>query len=735
MHSKAAKNRGVLKDKEINADQFSVPAKLWQHKFVGGRWEKNAEQVLPTDKPLLITTQFHRDACCSQGRANILKVKVKDNNIAMVMNPHAEIWLKTEHYFIKDLQSFTGTFVNGVKLMEGEERRLANEDIISFPKDHRDPWFKQWEREGRPIPDSMFKYFEASGLLAKNTGIANGKPSTVQKEKGLDICEISQILILSVIQNPIILSKILSHLSLPALKTARQVCQQWRKESNRFFCTLGHFDIPGVACPHWPTLKAFQEILPIQNVTLDLNPIPKCIKTGMDDWEPIEGTMWDYERAKYLQNLTWFFQTYGKTVKTLQLILKADSWSVFMAILPKLENLQSLALEITSSLNTEEWATTVKFTKDLKLLSVKQLSFKYEERNLMVGRGPGMSLETKYTKLILNILLMFPKLEGIKFTGARLTNFNAIFFKTLEKYPDMMANVDSFSITNGSNASLDPDSLIKGLTKVNFKKKLRKLEIKNVSVPSGNSRTPKLLFNLVQKYAVTLEHLTLGVQNPAKFFHATGYPICPKLKVLKIVVQNKDVTAERGNPTRLQIDYGVSFPALETIIFDRKKKFLKYKYPLSLAENESFIPFLPPNEEAACRTVKTIILPEIGRSGKDPAYTLFMCKLSMGFPNANIDQERFVLTRRGDWHLLRDDGEPNEEFRISNFNEFVIPEENGDLDILQEREDNNPTYSVDGDDSSSDEEDEMDSEDGSTESDDNLMEDDDNDGMGQCAQQ
>ncbi|OXA39125.1 hypothetical protein Fcan01_26132 [Folsomia candida] len=597
MHSKVSKNRGVSKDKEINADQFSVPAKLWQHKFVGGRWEKISEQVLPTDKPLLVTTQFHRDACCSHGRANLLKVKVSDNNIAMVMNPHAEIWLKdSERYFVKDLQSFTGTFVNGVKLMEGEERRLANEDIISFPKDHRDPWFKQWERERRPIPDSMFKYFGASGLLAKNNGIANVKPSTGQEEKEVDICDIS-------------------HLSLPALKKARQVCKQWRKESNRFFCSLGHFDIPGVACPHWPTLKAFQEILQIQNVTLDLNPIPKCIKAGMDDWESIEGTMWDYERTKYLQNLTWCFQTYGKTVKTLQLILKADLWSVFMGILPKLENLNFLSLEITSSLNSEEWATTVKFTKDLKLLSVKQLSFK-------------------------------------------------------------------------------------------------KLEITNASVPLGNSRTPKLLFNLVQKHSETLEHLTLGVQNPANFFRTTGYPICPKLRVLKI---------------------GVSFPALETIIFDREKKFLKYKYPLSLAENESFVPFLPPKEEP-CLTVKTIILPEIGRSGKDPAYTLFMQKLSIGFPNANIDQERFVLTRRGDWHLLRDDGEPNEEFRISNFNEFVVREEHGDLDILQEREDNN--YSVESDDSSNAEEDEMDSNDGSTdESDDNLMEEDDDDGMGQCAQQ
>ncbi|XP_035700548.1 uncharacterized protein LOC118433078 [Folsomia candida] len=276
----------------------------------------------------------------------------------------------------------------------------------------------------------------------------------------------------------------------------------------------------------------------------------------------------------------------------------------------------------------------------------------------------------------------------------------------------MMANVDSFSITNISTSSLDPDSLIKGLAKVNFKKKLRKLEITNASVPLGNSRTPKLLFNLVQKHSETLEHLTLGVQNPANFFRTTGYPICPKLRVLKI---------------------GVSFPALETIIFDREKKFLKYKYPLSLAENESFVPFLPPKEEP-CLTVKTIILPEIGRSGKDPAYTLFMQKLSIGFPNANIDQERFVLTRRGDWHLLRDDGEPNEEFRISNFNEFVVREEHGDLDILQEREDNN--YSVESDDSSNAEEDEMDSNDGSTdESDDNLMEEDDDDGMGQCAQQ
>jgi hypothetical protein len=45
---------------------------------------------------------------------------------------HAEIDKKKEDYIIKPLETTNGTFVNGVEVLPGEERKLEDQDVIQF---------------------------------------------------------------------------------------------------------------------------------------------------------------------------------------------------------------------------------------------------------------------------------------------------------------------------------------------------------------------------------------------------------------------------------------------------------------------------------------------------------------------------------------------------------------------------------------------------------------------------
>ena len=74
---------------------------------------------------------YESDALLKAGRLASLDIVLDDSSVS---RQHAEVRATDNGWFVRDLKSTNGTFVNGVRLAANEERPLQDRDVIQFGK-------------------------------------------------------------------------------------------------------------------------------------------------------------------------------------------------------------------------------------------------------------------------------------------------------------------------------------------------------------------------------------------------------------------------------------------------------------------------------------------------------------------------------------------------------------------------------------------------------------------------